>query len=72
MRRLATLVRVADSLDRSHQQVVRSVRIQDLPNRVQLSVRARAAADLELWDLEHEADLFKRVFGKKLEPSLSR
>ena len=66
VRKLATLLRVADSLDRSHHQPVHHV--QALPNgeSVFVNLRTKAPVDLELWDVEHEAANFKRVFRRKL------
>ncbi len=66
VRKLATLLRVADSLDRSHHQPVRSLEIRNNPSAVALTLRARGPVELELWDAAHETSLFKRVFGKKL------
>ncbi|HYX91211.1 MAG TPA: HD domain-containing protein, partial [Myxococcaceae bacterium] len=67
VRKLATLLRVADSLDRSHHQTVKALRAQVKEGAVVLNLRVRAPADLELWDAQHEAGLFRRVFGKPLE-----
>ncbi len=65
IRRCATLLRVADSLDRSHHQPVQQIVVR--PGRtVQLKVRAKQSIDLELWDLEHERELFREVFGRGL------
>ena len=38
---------------------------------VALTVKARDSVDLELWDLQHELELFREVFGKTLQVSLS-
>ena len=38
---------------------------------VALTVKARGSVDLELWDLQHEVELFREVFGKTLQVSLS-
>ncbi|HLL53974.1 MAG TPA: Ppx/GppA family phosphatase, partial [Myxococcaceae bacterium] len=70
VRKLATLLRVADSLDLSHHQPVRAVKAVTREDRVDLELRARGAVDLELWDLEHERPLFRQVFGKRLEISV--
>ena len=66
VRKLATLLRVADSLDRSHRQSIVRVQARLLPNAVMVKLRARSPLDLELWDATHEAALFRRVFGRKL------
>jgi hypothetical protein len=66
VRKLATLLRVADSLDRSHRQSIVRLQARLLPNAVMVKLRARSPLDLELWDATHEAGLFRRVLGRKL------
>lgn len=66
VRKLVAILRVADALDRSHQQPVRTVRTRVRRREVELRVGARGAIDLELWDAEREAALFQRVFGRRL------
>ncbi len=65
--KLATLLRVADCLDRSHHQPVKHVRARSEPGRVSLKVVSDRPVDLELWDAAREAALFKRVFHKRLD-----
>ncbi len=72
VRKCVVLLRVADSLDRSHQQPVREVVASVKGRVVQLGVRARRSAELELWDLQHEVDFFREVFGKPLQVALLR
>jgi exopolyphosphatase / guanosine-5'-triphosphate,3'-diphosphate pyrophosphatase len=66
VRRCTALLRVADSLDRSHHQPVQAIAAAVRGARVVLKVRSRQSIDLELWDLEHELELFREVFGKAL------
>jgi exopolyphosphatase/guanosine-5'-triphosphate,3'-diphosphate pyrophosphatase len=66
VRKCVALLRVADSLDRSHHQPVQRVSVSIRGARVTLRIRSRQSIDLELWDLEHEVDLFREVFGKAL------
>jgi exopolyphosphatase / guanosine-5'-triphosphate,3'-diphosphate pyrophosphatase len=66
VRKLATLLRVADSLDCSHHQPVVDLKAQNARASVKLELATRLPADLELWDSAHEALLFRRVFGKQL------
>src|SRR5262249_14756587 len=54
VKKASTLLRVADSLDRSHHQPIADVRARAGKGAVELQVRARAPVDLEVWDLEHE------------------
>jgi exopolyphosphatase/guanosine-5'-triphosphate,3'-diphosphate pyrophosphatase len=71
VRKCATLLRIADSLDRSHHQPVKSFTAQVKGRQVTLNVKARASVDLEVWDLQHELDLFREVFGKSLQVTLT-
>jgi exopolyphosphatase/guanosine-5'-triphosphate,3'-diphosphate pyrophosphatase len=66
IRKCATLLRVADSLDRSHHQPVQGLSVASRARTVWLKVRARQAIDLELWDVAHETQLFREVFGRTL------
>jgi exopolyphosphatase/guanosine-5'-triphosphate,3'-diphosphate pyrophosphatase len=72
VRKASTLLRVADSLDRSHHQPVGTLRARATRHAVTVRVRAHAALDLEIWDAEHEAALFRQVFGRRLELSVTR
>jgi exopolyphosphatase/guanosine-5'-triphosphate,3'-diphosphate pyrophosphatase len=66
VRKLVAILRVADALDRSHQQPVRTVRTRVRRGAVDLRVAARGPIELELWDAAREAGLFQRVFGRRL------
>lgn len=72
IRKCATLLRVADSLDRSHHQPVRRLELASRGGAVWLKVRSRQPVDLELWDVEHEVALFREVFGRRLVVSAER
>jgi exopolyphosphatase/guanosine-5'-triphosphate,3'-diphosphate pyrophosphatase len=72
VRKLVAILRVADALDRSHQQPVRSVRTRVRRREVALRVGARGPIELELWDAAREAGLFQRVFGRRLDLSRTR
>jgi exopolyphosphatase/guanosine-5'-triphosphate,3'-diphosphate pyrophosphatase len=72
VRKLATLLRLADSCDRSHHQLVKGLRAQGSGGTVRLSLRSRGPIDLEIWDAEREGPLFRKVFGRRLEISARR
>jgi exopolyphosphatase / guanosine-5'-triphosphate,3'-diphosphate pyrophosphatase len=72
VRKLAILLRVADSLDRSHHQPVRKVHATVANGAVRVRLRSRSPLDLEMWDAAREAALFRRVFGRRLELTASR
>jgi len=66
VRKLATLLRVANALDSGHHQPVKELRASNGRDVVTLHLKSRQPADLELWTAEREAALFRRVFGKRL------
>ena len=66
VRKLVAILRVADALDRSHQQHVKGLQVSARGRGVDLKVAARGPLDLELWDAEREAPLFRRVFSRQL------
>jgi len=66
VRKLATILRVADALDRSHAQPISDIRARVNDGRAMLNLGTRGPADLELWDVAHETQLFRRVFGVRL------
>ena len=67
VRKLATLLRLADSLDRSHHQPVRKLRAFDEAGTVRVVLSAKGPLDLEIWDAQSELSLFRQVFGRKVD-----
>lgn len=72
VRKLATLLRVANALDRGHQQLIRKLKATLGREAVTLHLTTRQPVDLELWSAEREAEFFRRVFGKRLAFHVSR
>ncbi len=66
VRKCATLLRVADSLDRSHRQPISKLSASLRGSKVVVKMSSRTPIDLELWDAEHEQPLFREVFGRAL------
>ena len=64
--KLAALLRVADALDRTHRGRVADLRVEVRRKKVILRAATRGAADLELWAAGEKADLFEKVFGRRL------
>jgi len=64
---LLPLLRLADSLDRSHAQQIESVDCQLRGNSVLLEVQSHAGADLDLWAAERVSDIFRQIYGKALQ-----
>jgi exopolyphosphatase/guanosine-5'-triphosphate,3'-diphosphate pyrophosphatase len=68
--RLASLLRLAEYLDRSRTQVVTQLKLRyDGNEKVRLQARVRAGADarVEIWEAQRNAELFEEAFGCKLE-----
>jgi exopolyphosphatase / guanosine-5'-triphosphate,3'-diphosphate pyrophosphatase len=65
-------LRVADALDRSHHQPVQKVRARQSGTEVVLRLVAKVPLDLEMWDVAHEASLFRRVFMRRLRWEVAR
>ncbi|MCX6650212.1 MAG: Ppx/GppA phosphatase family protein [Methanomassiliicoccales archaeon] len=71
--RLSTLLRMAESLDRSHSNLVQSVRFSKVTKgSVRLIVTASGDPQLEMWRLEEDRKTFKKAFGKELTVMLNR
>ncbi len=66
IRKCATLLRIADALDRSHHQPVSRVSCVTRGRSIVIRVHSRHPVDLELWDAAHELALFREVFGRSV------
>jgi exopolyphosphatase / guanosine-5'-triphosphate,3'-diphosphate pyrophosphatase len=60
------LLRLADNLDRSHDQRIQSLECRLLDGQVVLHVHSKADVDLEQWGAERAADVFKEVYGRTI------
>jgi exopolyphosphatase/guanosine-5'-triphosphate,3'-diphosphate pyrophosphatase len=72
VRKLSTLLRVADALDRSHQQPIKALKATQGRDGVALHLQSRLPVDLELWNADREVAPFRSVFGKRLSFHVSR
>jgi exopolyphosphatase / guanosine-5'-triphosphate,3'-diphosphate pyrophosphatase len=63
---LAPLLRIADSLDRSHEQRVDHLACHLRNGSVVVQIQAKADTDLEQWAGERAADIFREVYDKQL------
>ena len=66
VRTLAALVRLAESLDRSHTQVISTIELHDRGDDDLLQIRTAGDAELELWTAMRHAAPFERLTGKPL------
>jgi len=64
---LAAILRLAFSLDRTHQQHVDEVRARVREGVVRIIVQAQGDSNVDLWAAERKVDLFERVFGRKVQ-----
>ena len=58
------ILRVADNLDRSHEQRIRSVECRAHEAEVVVEVRARGDIDLEEWGAERAGEAFRQVYNR--------
>jgi exopolyphosphatase/guanosine-5'-triphosphate,3'-diphosphate pyrophosphatase len=64
--KLTAILRVADSLDRTHATLVRAVRCTINPKTIELRLETDDDPELELWTARRKGDLFEELFGKRL------
>jgi exopolyphosphatase/guanosine-5'-triphosphate,3'-diphosphate pyrophosphatase len=67
VRVLAALLRIADGLDRGHNQIVEAVHCQVREGRATFHVLTWHDAEIELWGARRKADLFEDVFQARPE-----
>lgn len=72
VQRLAPLLRLADSLDRSHHRMVDELTADISEGKVHLVVHARRGAPLEVWDAQREGPVFLQTYESQLEVDVVR
>jgi exopolyphosphatase/guanosine-5'-triphosphate,3'-diphosphate pyrophosphatase len=68
VRWLAAILRVAEALDRSHYQLIRSISVRRRGKGAVLHVTARRDVGLELWAARRRVGLLERMLGSKSRP----
>jgi exopolyphosphatase/guanosine-5'-triphosphate,3'-diphosphate pyrophosphatase len=63
---MASILRVADALDRGHSQNIRGFTVEKRGENLVLQPQGARDLSLELIGLEEKADLFQDVFGYKV------
>ena len=63
---MVPLLRLADNLDRSHEQRVRAVECRIANGEVTLAVRARGDVDLEQWGAERAGEAFRQAYNRSI------
>jgi exopolyphosphatase/guanosine-5'-triphosphate,3'-diphosphate pyrophosphatase len=64
--RLAAILRIADALDRSHDNRVQDLRCVHEGPLVHMQLRSAYQCDSEIWAAEHRCELFEQVFNCRL------
>ncbi len=64
--KLAAILRVADALDRGHQQQIREFHVERKPDELTLHCRGVADLTLERRSMPRKADLFEDIFGLRV------
>jgi exopolyphosphatase/guanosine-5'-triphosphate,3'-diphosphate pyrophosphatase len=72
VRVLASMLRLAESLDRSHAQVITGLELHDRGDDALLRLRTSGDAELELWSAARHAAPFEESIGKPLRLEVSR
>jgi exopolyphosphatase / guanosine-5'-triphosphate,3'-diphosphate pyrophosphatase len=63
--RLASLLRVADALDRDHLQRIKNIKVTMNKRKVDISYLAKQMISLDMWAFEKKASMFVKSFGVK-------
>jgi exopolyphosphatase/guanosine-5'-triphosphate,3'-diphosphate pyrophosphatase len=71
IRTLSAILRLAESLDRSHSQPVSGLELHDRGDDGLLQLRTSGDAELELWAATRQAAAFERLIGKPLRVGVS-
>jgi exopolyphosphatase / guanosine-5'-triphosphate,3'-diphosphate pyrophosphatase len=68
VKKLASILRIADSLDRTHKKIIQSVecRVKSSKVEIVLHVGRNTNPEIELWNVERRKGLFEEVFAKKI------
>jgi exopolyphosphatase/guanosine-5'-triphosphate,3'-diphosphate pyrophosphatase len=61
--KLASILRIADGLDRGHQGHIRKLRVEVTAGELVLWVKTAGELVLEEWALKSKADFFKSLYG---------
>jgi exopolyphosphatase / guanosine-5'-triphosphate,3'-diphosphate pyrophosphatase len=64
VRMLASMLRVAESLDRSHAQVISGLEVHDRGKNVAVQLRTSGDAELEIWATGRHLKPFEQILGK--------
>lgn len=66
VKKLSAILRVADGLDRSHYQNVRTLDVEKNGNQTIIKIGTEADPQLEIWGATRKKSLFEEVTGREL------
>jgi exopolyphosphatase/guanosine-5'-triphosphate,3'-diphosphate pyrophosphatase len=69
---LIPLLRLADSLDRSHEQRIETMQCELRNGQVNLRLRSSQDIDLEQWAADRAAEAFRQVYGRQVNVTKAR
>lgn len=69
---LSMLLSIAESLDRSHHQLVHRTHFSRHGDRLVLNVEAQEGHEIEIWALENHQKYFKKTFGEDFDVEITR
>jgi exopolyphosphatase/guanosine-5'-triphosphate,3'-diphosphate pyrophosphatase len=70
LRWMSAILRVAEALDRSHFQLVRSVKVESRGRRLTLLLDVKRGAELELWAARRRVDLLEKMLDVRVRVEL--
>ena len=70
VRALSSILRVAESLDRSHGQVISGLELQQRDHDVLIQLRTQSDAELEVWATNRHLEPFEQLVGKPVKLTL--
>jgi exopolyphosphatase/guanosine-5'-triphosphate,3'-diphosphate pyrophosphatase len=71
VRTLASILRVAESLDRSHGQVISALELRDRGDDVLMEISTPGDAELEVWATQRHVEPFQKLVGKPVTVALA-
>jgi exopolyphosphatase/guanosine-5'-triphosphate,3'-diphosphate pyrophosphatase len=73
IKKLAAILRITDALDRTHKQLVKSLKIKITQYGVELILHCEKGIkpEIELWNIERRKALFEEVYGKNVTVKIS-
>src|SRR4029079_16075823 len=64
VRLLASILRIAESLDRSHGQMISALELRDRGKQLEMQLQTQGDAELEVWATTRHLQVFERLVGK--------